>query len=73
MMEMKSIVAKIVRNFEILPPLDNLVSRDGYVVNFCGQSEEEQKKRPKSEYDPILSSIITLRSENGIQIRLRER
>lgn len=75
LLEIKSVVSKVVRTFEILPPLDELASTDGYSRHFIGLSPEEQKKRlpNPSKYDPILSAVLTLKSENGIFIRLRER
>lgn len=74
-MELKTVVSKMVRTFEILPPLDDLVSKDGYVQNFLGLSAKEERKRNPnpSKYDPELSTVLTLKSENGIHIRLRER
>lgn len=68
-------MSKIVRNFKILPPLPELTSKDGYVENFLGLPAEEQlRRRPNtSKYDPKLSMVLTLKSENGIHIRLKER
>lgn len=75
LLEIKTVISKIVRTFEILAPLDELVSKDGYSRHFVGLSPEEQRKRlpNPSKYDPILSAVLTLKSENGIFIRLRER
>nr|XP_036231701.1 uncharacterized protein LOC106622644 [Bactrocera oleae] len=75
LLEIKTVVSKVVRTFEILPPLDELASTDGYSRHFIGLSQEEQRKRlpNPSKYDPILSAVLTLKSENGISIRLRER
>nr|QGP73853.1 cytochrome P450 monooxygenase CYP4E21 [Liriomyza trifolii] len=74
MLELKTVVSKLVRCFEILPPLDELVSKDGYVQHFLGLTEEEARKRyTPHKYDPILSTVLSLKSENGILIRLKER
>lgn len=61
MMELKSVVSKIVRYFEVLPATDDLISKDGY------------EKWEQSEYDPKLAAVLTLKSDNGILIRLRAR
>ncbi|XP_073813302.1 cytochrome P450 4e2-like [Musca autumnalis] len=71
LLEIKTAVSKIVRNFEILPPLDELASQDGYVSNFFGPLRHT--KPPLHKYEPILQTKITLKSENGIPIRMRER
>lgn len=75
LLELKTIVSKIVRTFEILPPLDELWSKDGYVENFIGlPMEEQQRRRPQpSKFDPVLSAVLTLKSDNGIHLRLRKR
>lgn len=75
LLEIKTVVSKIVRAFNILPPLDELISADGYSRHFIGLPAEQQRKRlpNPSKYDPILSAVLTLKSENGIYIRLRER
>lgn len=75
LLEIKTVVSKVVRTFEILPPLDELASMDGYSRHFVGLSLAEQKKRllNPSKYDPVLSAVLTLKSENGIFLRLRER
>lgn len=61
MLELKSVVSKIVRHFEVLAAKDELVSKDGY------------ERWEQSEYDPKLAAVLTLKSDNGIQIRLRAR
>ncbi|XP_061388492.1 cytochrome P450 4e2-like [Musca vetustissima] len=71
LLEVKTAVSKIVRNFEILPPLDELASQDGYVSNWLGPQREQRRKLHK--YEPKLEMVLTLKSENGILIRLRER
>ncbi|XP_036333126.1 cytochrome P450 4e2-like [Rhagoletis pomonella] len=75
LLEIKTVVSKVVRTFEILPPLDELASKDGYSRHFLGLPVEEQNKRlpNPSKYDPILSAVLTLKSANGIFVRLRER
>ncbi|XP_034476701.1 probable cytochrome P450 4ad1 [Drosophila innubila] len=65
MYELKAILSLLVRHFKILPPVDDLPpgindhSRDDCV--------------PQSEYDPVFNIRVTLKSENGIQIRLKRR
>ncbi|KAL5285735.1 hypothetical protein ACFFRR_007423 [Megaselia abdita] len=61
MLELKSVVSKIVRYFEVLPAKDELISKDGY------------ERWEQSEYDPKLAAVLTLKSDNGILIRLRDR
>lgn len=61
MLELKSVVSKIVRYFEVLPAKDELISKDGY------------ERWEQSEYDPKLAAVLTLKSDNGILIRLRAR
>ncbi|XP_037947318.1 probable cytochrome P450 4ad1 [Teleopsis dalmanni] len=65
MLELKSILSKVVRNFEILPAKDNLPP------GINDHSREDCV--PQSEFDPILNIRVTLKSENGIQVRLRKR
>lgn len=62
MLEMKSVLSKIVRNFEILPPVEGLSCNGCYM--------DLLKKNP---YYPAYSAALTLKSDNGIQIRLRAR
>uniref|UniRef100_A0A1I8PSP6 Cytochrome P450 n=1 Tax=Stomoxys calcitrans TaxID=35570 RepID=A0A1I8PSP6_STOCA len=65
MFELKSLLSAVVRNFEILPPKDGLSA---------GINDHSRKDCvPESEYDPILNIRITLRSENGILVRLKKR
>ncbi|KAH8277808.1 hypothetical protein KR018_007651 [Drosophila ironensis] len=75
LLEIKTVVSKIIRNFEVLPALDELVSKDGYVKTTLGMAPEERKMRDAHlhKYDPILSAVLTLKSENGLHIRLKER
>ncbi|XP_017837165.2 probable cytochrome P450 4ad1 [Drosophila busckii] len=65
MHELKLLLSLILRRFEILPAADNLPPgiNDHSRVDCV----------PQSEYDPILNIRVTLKSENGIQIRLRQR
>lgn len=65
MYQMKALLSQLLRRFEILPAVDGLSSgiNDHSRVDCV----------PQSEYDPVLNIRITLRSENGIQIRLRKR
>ena len=69
-LEIKTVVSKIVRNFQILPALDELASQDGYVSTYF--SEQKQNKS-HDKYEPILSAVLTLKSENGAYLRLKER
>ncbi|XP_055372835.1 cytochrome P450 4e2-like [Condylostylus longicornis] len=61
MLEMKSLLSHIIRNFEILPATDDLLDNNG--CEYLGSNK----------YDPILSSLVTLKSDNGVYIRLRKR
>lgn len=70
-LEIKTVVSKIVRNFEILPPIDELESKDGYVSLYFGP-HADQKPKPH-EYEPKLAAMLTLKSDNGILLRMRER
>ncbi|KAH8285292.1 hypothetical protein KR054_007380 [Drosophila jambulina] len=75
LLEIKTVVSKIIRNFEVLPALDELVSKDGYVNTTLGKTPAERKKLDanRHKYDPILSAVLTLKSENGLFIRLKDR
>ncbi|XP_067627240.1 cytochrome P450 4e2-like [Eurosta solidaginis] len=75
LLEMKAVVSKMVRTFEILPPLDELVSKDGCIPHLMNLPAEEQKRRSPnpSKYVPKLEAVLTLKSENGIWLRLRKR
>ncbi|XP_050326256.1 probable cytochrome P450 4ad1 [Bactrocera neohumeralis] len=65
MYELKSLLSMIVRNLEILPAKDGLPS---------GINDHSRLDCvPQSEYDPILNIRVTLKSENGIQLRLKRR
>ncbi|XP_073846354.1 cytochrome P450 4e2-like [Musca autumnalis] len=70
-LEFKTVLSKIIRNFEILPALDELASEDGYVPTYFGPYRKNQPQPHK--YDPVLSTVLTLKSANGIFIRLKER
>lgn len=74
-LEMKTILSEMVQNFEILPPSDELVSKNGYIPNYYGLCEKEKQKciLNSSKYTPILAQQVTLKALNGIHIRLRER
>lgn len=65
MYELKSLLSRIIRHYEILPAKDGLSSGiNDHSLKGC---------EPQSEYDPILNIRVTLKSENGILIRLKER
>ncbi|XP_037714134.1 probable cytochrome P450 4ad1 [Drosophila subpulchrella] len=65
MYQMKALLSQLVRRFEILPAADGLPSG----IN----DHSREDCLPQSEYDPVLNIRVTLKSENGIQIRLRKR
>ncbi|XP_004534613.1 probable cytochrome P450 4ad1 isoform X1 [Ceratitis capitata] len=65
MYELKALLSMIVRNLEILPAKDGLPSG----IN----DHSRMDCVPQSEYDPILNIRVTLKSENGIQLRLKRR
>ncbi|XP_075165710.1 cytochrome P450 4e2-like [Haematobia irritans] len=71
LLEIKTTVSKIIRNFEILPALDELESHDGYEKNYFGPHREGDLQ--PHFYDPKMESALTLKSGNGIMIRLRKR
>ncbi|KAH8285290.1 hypothetical protein KR054_007376 [Drosophila jambulina] len=75
LLEIKTVVSKIVRNFHVLPALDELVSKDGYISTTLGLPPAEKAKRDAHihKYDPILSAAMTLKSENGLYLRLKQR
>ncbi|XP_022229687.2 uncharacterized protein LOC111079011 [Drosophila obscura] len=75
LLEIKTVVSKIIRHFKVLPALDELASKDGYISTTLGYRPEERKKRDplRHKYDPILSAVLTLKAENGLFIRLKER
>ena len=65
MFELKSLLSKVICSFIILPPQEGLPP---------GINDHSQKNCvAQSEFDPILHIRVTLRSENGIQIRLQKR
>ncbi|KAI8035722.1 hypothetical protein M5D96_011472 [Drosophila gunungcola] len=65
MYQMKALLSQLVRRFEILPAVD------GLSPGINDHSREDCV--PQSEYDPVLNIRVTLKSENGIQIRLKKR
>ncbi|XP_030388342.1 cytochrome P450 4e2-like [Scaptodrosophila lebanonensis] len=75
LLEIKTVVSKIVRSFEVLPALDGQESKDGYINTYLGlpQAERLQREQTRNKYDPILSAVLTLKSKNGLHLRLRER
>ncbi|KAH8410917.1 hypothetical protein KR222_008908 [Zaprionus bogoriensis] len=65
MYQLQALLSLIVRNFEILPAVDDLPP---------GINDHSRPDCvPQSEYDPVLNIRVTLKSENGIQIRLKQR
>lgn len=75
LLELKTVISKLVRTFEVLPAVDELLSKDGTLNTYLGlpKEEKERKERQGHKYDPILSAVLTLKSENGLHLRLRER
>ncbi|ALC40922.1 Cyp4e2 [Drosophila busckii] len=75
LLEIKTVVSKIVRCFEVLPAVDELISNDGLLNTYMGlpKIQREEKEKHRHKYDPILSAVLTLKSENGLHIRLKER
>ncbi|KAH8245839.1 hypothetical protein KR038_005016 [Drosophila bunnanda] len=75
LLEIKTVVSKVVRNFQVLPALDELVSKDGYISTTLGLPPAEKAKQDAHihKYDPILSAAMTLKSENGLHLRLKQR
>ncbi|SPP73698.1 cytochrome P450 4e2-like [Drosophila guanche] len=75
LLEIKTVVSKIIRHFQVLPALDELESKDGYISTTLGYRPEEKKKRDlqRHKYDPILLAAMSLKSENGIYLRLKKR
>ncbi|XP_064552137.1 probable cytochrome P450 4ad1 [Drosophila montana] len=65
MYQLQALLSLLVRHFEILPAVDGLPP---------GINDHSQVDCvPQSEYDPVLNIRVTLKSENGIQIRLKPR
>ncbi|KAM7345239.1 cytochrome P450 4ad1 isoform 2-T2 [Cochliomyia hominivorax] len=63
--QLKALLSLILRHYEILPAKDGLPP---------GINDHSRKDCiPESEYDPILNIRVTLKSENGILLRLKER
>ncbi|XP_017075023.2 cytochrome P450 4e3 [Drosophila eugracilis] len=75
LLELKTVISKIVRSFEVLPAVDELVSTDGRLNTYLGlpPGEKLQREAERHKYDPILSAVLTLKSDNGLHLRLRER
>ncbi|XP_017867961.1 PREDICTED: cytochrome P450 4e5, mitochondrial-like [Drosophila arizonae] len=75
LLELKTVISKLVRTFEVLPAVDELLSKDGTLNTYLGlpKQEKERRERQGHKYDPILSAVLTLKSENGLHLRLRER
>ncbi|XP_039501930.1 probable cytochrome P450 4ad1 [Drosophila santomea] len=65
MYQIKALISQLLRRFTILPAVD------GLPPGINDHSREDCV--PQSEYDPVLNIRVTLKSENGIQIRLRKR
>ncbi|XP_005186335.2 probable cytochrome P450 4ad1 [Musca domestica] len=64
-LELKSLLSQVIRNYEILPAKDGLTA---------GINDHSRKGCvPESDYDPILNIRVTLKSENGILVRLKKR
>ncbi|XP_001356361.3 cytochrome P450 4e3 [Drosophila pseudoobscura] len=75
LLELKTVISKLVRSFEVLPAVDELLSTDGQLNTYLGLSPAEKQKREagRHKYDPILSAVLTLKSDNGLHLRLKER
>ncbi|KAH8273663.1 hypothetical protein KR018_007557 [Drosophila ironensis] len=75
LLELKTAISKVIRSFEVLPALDELVSRDGRLNTYLGLSPGEKLKceAGRHKFDPILSAVLTLKSDNGLHLRLLER
>ncbi|KAL5285736.1 hypothetical protein ACFFRR_007424 [Megaselia abdita] len=65
-MEIKTVMANIVRNYIILPPEDGISSSGIFDVSL-GKSDN------RSKWDPLLGAALTLKSCNGVWLRLKER
>nr|AID61374.1 cytochrome P450 [Calliphora stygia] len=63
--QLKALLSLILRHYEILPAQDGL----GAGIN----DHSRKDCVPESEFDPILNIRVTLKSENGILVRLKER
>ncbi|KAH8260345.1 hypothetical protein KR026_009713 [Drosophila bipectinata] len=75
LLELKTVISKIIRSFEVLPAVEGLYSKDGQLNTYLGLSPGEKLKREggRHKYDPILSAVLTLKSDNGLHLRLKER
>lgn len=75
-LEIKTVMSKIVRNFEILPALDGVDTSEAarilHVQNLLNP-EDSTLSYTENKYDPQLSMILTLKSDNGIHVRLKKR
>lgn len=65
-MEIKAVMAKVVRNYMILPPEEGISSPGIFDVSL-GKSHERCK------WDPLLGAALTLKSCNGVWLKLEER
>ncbi|XP_068140567.1 cytochrome P450 4e3 [Drosophila tropicalis] len=75
LLEIKTAISKVIRTFKVLPAVAELESKDGYLNTYLGLPHGERQKREanRHKYDPILSAVLTLKSENGLHLRLKER
>jgi len=62
LLEMKSILSHLVRNYKILPPDEECLKVNGDYENLG-----------KFKYDPVLATVLTLKAEYGVDIRLENR
>uniref|UniRef100_T1GM25 Cytochrome P450 n=1 Tax=Megaselia scalaris TaxID=36166 RepID=T1GM25_MEGSC len=67
LMEVKAIMCQIIRNFKILPPVDGLKTNGIFDIS------SENRNVGRTKWDPLMSAALTLKSCNGIYIRLEER
>ncbi|KAL5285738.1 hypothetical protein ACFFRR_007426 [Megaselia abdita] len=67
MMEVKAIMCKIVRHFRILPPVDDLKT------NGIFDMSTSMKNKGRTKWDATMSAVLTLKSVQGIHVRLEER
>lgn len=67
MIEIKSVICEIFRHFKILPPEDGLKTNGIFVIS------KEKRNEGRTKWDPLMSAALTLKSYNGIHIRLENR
>lgn len=67
MMEVKAIMCKIIRNFKILPPVQNLPT------NGIFDMSTSMKNKGRTRWDATMSAVLTLKSVRGVPIRLEMR